>query len=383
MKTRRVIGVLAAVALVGANARGARAQSNPAQASPLPTLEAVTHGQDIELSSALEPELHAQLVASVRGLLARRGVSLRNEATTRSRTIARITVARRDDGQLGVRVVGAARGQVDERVIPRASEAIMIEQVAHVVDAAVEALQEVEAAPPPAAIKPAPVTRPAQRSGASAAAPPMAGAPFDQRGLALDVHVAGALTMTHASALAVPTVGGGIGVAFARGVRRAELWLTGSYRAPATATSDVVDVSAAAVSMRAAPTLVVLQAPTWLVEAGPSLGVDVWLSALRSSVLPANRLRDDTTRVSPTLGAVVGVRYAIVPQADLFLLAGIDIDLAPPRYLARVGPDTSVILEPWRVRPSLQIGIALNVLGPAPYPISGAVAARSPSVGGQ
>jgi len=232
------------------------------------------------------------------------------------------------------------------------SSAIVVEELAHIVHAAVEEMAEQERnrpqAPPPPADPPKP--------------------PRDESaGWGLDAGALAGSRMFGTGALFV--VGGGVtvGVASSRGAFRPELWLSGTFHVPYEVKGSMVDVQFSALALRLSPTLRLFGGSSWLVEAGPTAGVDVLWSSPRSSTVPASKLRGDRVDASPVVGGLITGRLGVAKVADVFLQVALDADLAPQRYVLRVGKDTEGVFETFRLRPSLSLGFAFNLVGSSPY----------------
>lgn len=133
--------------------------------------------------------------------------------------------------------------------------------------------------------------------------------------------------------------------------------LSGHYRLPSSAGSSV------ATSMRfeggAAHVLAVgslaLSRPAEL-ALGIGGGIDLLHAEARGERTSEVRFAEGSTRVLPTLRALVRYEHA-VPSLRLFIGAGIDVPVESARYLLARPGETVVLFEAWSARPFLLAGI--------------------------
>ncbi len=89
-------------------------------------------------------------------------------------------------------------------------------------------------------------------------------------------------------------------------------------------------------------------------------GLDLLLSSASSTEIP---VKPHHLAPAPFFTAALGVRWHPTVSSAIFLRALVDFDPARRRYLSRVGAEpATVLLEPWRVRPSLQLGFSFDLI---------------------
>jgi hypothetical protein len=364
-------GALLAIALasVAADARADDAAPTAAEAAPRRVVRLVIAGDDAEAAGALE--------ASVRELVAR--LDLTVEASRAERldldapALAETTGGELATAWVDMRATRATTAIVDGRtgrVVARRSlerdrsTAIVVEELAHIIHASVEELADVERhrPPTPAPAPPRPQPEPPVRTDPARVAngPPRWG--LDGGGF-----FAGRAFGTGAEAV----VGGGglVGAALGRAGFRPALWLIGTYHVAFDIRGQRVDVHAKAAAIRIAPTLRLFGGEKWLVEAGPEGGFDVMWTTPRanSTGLPTGRLGEESTDVSPVMGAIVAAHLSVGTSADLLLAFSTDIDLSPHRFVVTEGAEIEPLFVPWRIRPALLLGFTFNLAGSLPY----------------
>jgi hypothetical protein len=143
---------------------------------------------------------------------------------------------------------------------------------------------------------------------------------------------------------------GGIGVAASGGVRAGVRTATADARIVASS----VDLHLWLTLSRA-----FARVGTWHLSLGPGLflehvAVTPFQDALHT-VKPQTR-----SDVDPTLGAQVRWDFARLGRAALFGAVSVDALPWPARYTALVDGVTTNLMEPWLVRPSLTIGVAVS-----------------------
>jgi hypothetical protein len=368
------VGVLTAFAATFGATDALADDATPAETREAPrrVVHVVIAGEDAEAAAALE--------ASLRELVAR--LDLTVEASRAERVdLDAATLA--DGGSelatawVDLRASRAATAIVEGRtgrVVARRSverdrsTAIVVEELAHIIQASVEELAEQERhrAQPPAT-PPAPQPEPPRPE------PPRIAAEAPQRlGLDGGAFFAGRSFGTGAEAV----VGGGgmLGAALGRGPFRPALWLIGTYHVAFDVRGRAVDVHTKAATLRLAPAIRVVGGQKWLVEAGPQGGFDVMWTTPRanSSGLPTERLGAENTDASPVVGAFVAAHFSVGPSADLVVALSADVDLSPHRFVIAEGNETEPLFTPWRVRPALLLGFTFNLAGSLPYAPAGA-----------
>jgi hypothetical protein len=359
-----------------------------ARAEEAPSTEAVTSGALFIAVSADDTEA-ASLEASVRELLSRLGVAVEISRAERldldDPSLARPAPDRLATAWIDLRSQRARVVLVDRsgRLVARRdvardrSSAIVVEEIAHIVQSSVEELADAERAhrveasasgadkggasgAPPALVSVASPPAPAERP------PPTP----ERRELGLDAggFFAGRAFGTGAEAV----VGGGglVGGTLGQGPLRPALWVLGSYHVAFDVRGRFLDIHTKAATLRLAPTVRLFGGPRWRLEVGPTIGVDIFWTTPRanSSGVLEKRLAGDSTDASPTVGALAAVHFAVGPTADLFAALAADADIAPHRFVVLVGQQAEPLFEQWRVRPALLAGFTFNLAGATPYP---------------
>jgi hypothetical protein len=257
------------------------------------------------------------------------------------------------------------------RLLPRSgSSAVVIEEVAHVVYAALESeLMAEPPAPPPVSVpSPPPVSLiPAlQPSPAETATPPSrATGGLKRATLALDV---GAFVDSRmlARSTRVDLGGGAAIVVSSPSFLRPSLWLSGDIQSPFSATGPGLDLTTTVYSFRAIPAIEVLRFPFIQVDLGAGGGTDVFHDTPYDPRLPyVGAAPAPSTHVSAVFTGQLLARMRLGPSARL--IAGLDIDWSPDQHrYEELGPSgtPTVVLQPWKVRPGALLGLCIPLAGP-------------------
>ncbi len=299
-----------------------------------------------------------------------------------------------------VLVEGSSGRIVARRSVARGAKSdIATEELAHIIQASVEDLVA-EAPPPPSASITPPPPASMSASAAPSAAPSLAAslapstapsaAPSASAGPASSA-VLPATGPEHDSATvegasrygvdvgaffvgrgfggdsSVVVGGGGKGMLrLGRGALHPAIALSGAYHVPFEASGTEVKVRASALALRVSGAAEYEITPRFVVSLGPSAGADVFFITPQGLTVPADHVNAGTTDVSPVLGGVLGARYAVTRGAEMFLDFGLDVDVAPHRYVVQDGANVSdVAFLPSRVRPALSLGFDFTVAGRA------------------
>jgi len=100
-------------------------------------------------------------------------------------------------------------------------------------------------------------------------------------------------------------------------------------------------------------------------ELGAGGGLDVFVVAPVSSALGVE-LSSHRQNVSPVVSLLMAGTLA-TSATSRFVLAGmLDYDLQPHRYVVAQGAQTTVLLEPWKLRPTVSLGIVFKMAGRQP-----------------
>jgi hypothetical protein len=304
-------------------------------------------------------------------VLARVGIDLR------ARDVAIITIV---DGRTGVVTV---RRSVRRDGPP----AVVREEVAHVVQAAVDPMVLAERdriaaeppPPPPPPPAPEPVAEPAPAEPSvvpvvDAAAPSrdrVAGT-SESRPLALDLSTMAGGGPFASGAGVVARAGGGAALVWRRGVRPS-IGLAAQYAFPFDTGADVALAHVGVASFRGAVGLEVYGSPLFALDVGAGGGVDLLHVDPRSNALPKDRLGADSRRVDPIATASVTGHLAIGAGTALSLMLAADVDFASRHWVVEGSGGPTEAFAPSRVRPLVLIGFTFTAMGDARF------AAREPS----
>jgi hypothetical protein len=256
------------------------------------------------------------------------------------------------------------------RLLPRSgSSAVVIEEVAHVVYAALESELMAEPPVPPPASVPAPpsvsLIPPLQPSPAETPAPSRATDRPRRATLALD---AGAFIDSRmlARSTRLDLGGGAAFVVSSPSFLRPSLWISGDIQSPFSATGPGLDLTTTVYSFRAIPAVEVLRYPFIQVDLGAGGGADVFHDTPYDPRLPyVGPAPAPSTHVSAVFTGQLLARVRLGPSARL--IAGLDIDWSPDQHRYEVlGPSgtPTVVLQPWNVRPGALLGLCIPLAGP-------------------
>jgi hypothetical protein len=304
-------------------------------------------------------------------------------STARPSLLARVGIDLRARDRAIVTIVDGRTGDVTVRRDVRrdGTPAVLREELAHVVQAAIDPMVVAErdranaaAAPavePPAAEPPAP---PAPAPAPSS--PPEAPRPEAPRALpsgrsiaplALDVAVTAGVGSFADGAAVVPRAGGAVALVVARGLRPS-VGLSAAYLFPFEAGSEVTLAHVDATLLRATAGIELVRAGAFAVDLGLGGGLDLLGVEPRSNVLPASRLGSPTRRADPVVAGGATGYLSIGAGTSLSLLLGADVDLASRHWVLE--SDSGVQTEafsPSRVRPVATLGLSFTPLGDARF----------------
>jgi hypothetical protein len=358
------------VALATACATLATARRAVAQAGePADVADVVIAGSDTEGTALLE---------AVRGPLGDLGLRVRASRATETAggaealsagARARVWIDARALDRVEV-VVSVPGGRDGVRSVARTmargdSPSIVVEEVAYVVRATLEALlsEPVPAAPPqPAVLAPTQALAPTAKDER----PPVATArPGRRDGFALD-----AVAFATGRALGASTAigaGGGVDAApWGRAPGRPTLWLTGAFNAPFETTSSLVTLQTDIVSVRSLADVELSRLGALRFTAGGGTGIDVFHAVPLQAGAPSVTLGGATTRVDPLLAARVQALVHVVGGPSFVFAVDLDYDVLPHRYEAgQADGAPSVVLDPWRLRPGGEVGLSIPLFGGA------------------
>jgi hypothetical protein len=280
---------------------------------------------------------------------------------------------------------GAVR--MDRReIMRRGSRAVLLDEVAHVVQAAVENLLAERTSPeqataggrrptaPPAPtagdvrLEPAPVaTVSVARSDGSAMPSRAVPAPRSEQRPAWGFDVAALLGLHAVADSALLVAGGAVAThaAYRRGALHPGGWFSAEYRLPFDIDRSPLPPRAQTVALRALPAVDLYHRRPWALGVALGGGIDVFRvdHGFEEPGAPPTRL--GATRVVPVLTSFFTARHRLAENVELVSLWGFDLDLSHPDLEVR--HDGRGGVSPWRVRPGLMLGIAFTPLGADPF----------------
>jgi hypothetical protein len=355
--------ILASIASVGAHLRHADA----------------AEARVVEVAIAGSPDDAAALSASLKELLGRLGLETRivdasapASPASSSSAVARVGIdLRSSTGAYVVLTDTRAARPAALRSIARTnggSQTVLLEEVAHVVQAAVESM--LAAAPPAAsAAPPAPSSSPPPE----AISPP--GASEAPRDAAPASHVTWSLDLaTFASGMSMARdadvvfgAGGGARADLGRGAWRPALWLLGAYHVPFGANGTRVDLRASVWSVRLLPAVTLFESKRFLLELAGGPGLDIF--ALSSSNRPPPNTRVDANRtdVSLVASSMLAAHVGMGRGSELLVAGVLDWDLSPREYVM-VGESHDTLLRLLRFRAGVSVGFTFDVAGSGDAP---------------
>jgi len=324
----------------------------------------------VDVVIAGDPDEARAAEGSLRELLRRVGLDLRVTTVDRlpaergassADVAARAWIDLRADNGALVEVADAQAERTFERriVAQEGSRAVLIEDVAHVVQAAAESIASGAPPPPPLHETPPPIV---------AVVPP----PIQARVVAPDttpprvessswsLALAGFFTAAPYEHDARAVVGAGGGVRFDAG--RFATWAFGAYHVPFGDDSPPVPLHARVWSMRLVPTFELVDTSAFLFEAGAGAGVDVFSISPGVTSSDVMALDANRTEASPILTALLAAHVRLGASARAFVAATIDWDLDPRRYVLAPAGASSPLIAPLVVRPGVSIGFSFDVL---------------------
>jgi hypothetical protein len=286
----------------------------------------------------------ATLEDTVRELLGRIGITVGKG----SEVLARVRVEKTDGGARVI--VKDGRGDTSlTRDIPRGeSPALFRETIAHVILGAVEPLAEEPAGKKEKREEPPP--------------PPPPPPPKDERRSEITIALGarGSGTLVAPGQLGA-SFGGGLGLTWSAPLRPSAL-IGGGYFVPMRLRDHGLEAELTILPVRAAFRVEPIASSSFALGFAAGGGVDVVSLAPRAG--DGLRLAPGSTRVQPMLGGWIEARLILGARFDLVLALGLDVDLAPRRWVIDTGfQQRAPFAEVGRVRPFLSIGFDAAVLG--------------------
>lgn len=158
---------------------------------------------------------------------------------------------------------------------------------------------------------------------------------------------------------ATAAFGGGIGLRFDT-VLAPSISLDAAGALPTRTGREGVDASLYLTSLRAVPRVRLFDSRRFALEAGVSAGLDVVKLSSRARDVGTVPLAA-TRRAQPMLGPCASALVHASSAIDVVLSGGVDVDLAPRRWVVERGPDERPLVELSRARPYAYLGLVWSV----------------------
>ena len=269
--------------------------------------------------------------------------------------------------QVIVSVPWGDRSRTVMRTVTRESSlSILVEELAYVVRSTLEALLS-EPAPPAAPARSAPAASVAVQPIPAPVAPVDRPAPNGRRGgFAVDVAAFASGREIVGGATAIGA-GGGLNTApWGHAPGRTTFWVTGAFNAPFDTSNSLVTLQTEIVSLRALADVELSRLGALRLAAGGGTGMDVFRVVPLQANAPSVTLGGTTTRVDPLLASRLLALVHVAGGPSFVFAVNLDYDIEPHRYESvpiRGAP--GVLLEPWRFRPSGEVGLSIPLFGRA------------------
>jgi hypothetical protein len=306
-------------------------------------------------------------------------------STSRPSMLARVGIDLRARDVAVVIIVDGRTGDITMRRTLRRDgpPAVVREELAHVVQAAIDPMvlaerDRVSAPPPPPPPEPAPepAQEPAPPAPVAEPAPQPAdpnqrdaatSSPASHSPLALDlVTTAGAGSIAPGAGV-IARAGGGATLVYRRGLRPS-IGVDAHYVFPFDTGSDVALAHVEIASFRSQAGIEVFSSPLFAIDVGAGGGIDLLSVSPRSNILPSDRLGRSTTRVDPIVSAAVTGYLAIGGGTALSLVLAGDVDLASPHWvIVGAGSSQTDAFAPSRIRPLAMLGFTFTAAGEARF----------------
>jgi hypothetical protein len=302
-------------------------------------------------------------------------------STARPSLLARVGIDLRARDVAVVTIVDGRTGDVTLRRTVRrdASPAVVREELAHVVQSAVDPMLLAErdrasapaapAPPPPPAPAPAavPPPPPPTPTPAPEAPPPrdvVAATPdaASRSPLALDLSTTAGAGSFASGAGAIARAGGGAALVWRRGVRPS-IGVSAHYVFPFDTGSQVALAHVGVTSLRSTAALEIYGSTSFALDVAAGGGIDVLHVEPRSNALPVDRLGAAATRVDPIATAAVTGHLAIGAGTALSLVLAADVDLVSRRWVVETEGRHEDAFAPSRLRPLAMIGFTFSAIG--------------------
>ncbi len=261
-----------------------------------------------------------------------------------------------------VEVVFARGGKTMRTLARAATPTVEAEEVALVVESALEseldAIRE-RPPPPPPPVRPPPPAPVAKNREAPAPTP--VAVPPSTGDVGLFAGILGGAGAYGSREGPVARLGGEMGVA-SRARFRPSISMRASYIVPFHAGERRAEADVSVVNLRVVPAAQWVELDRASFGVGVGLGVDVVFVSARSDV-PGARAEPEAFRVDPVIAPSVVLRYELASNVALSASLGVDVGLASRSWFADDGGTRVGVFEPLRARPFVLVGIDFAVLG--------------------
>ena len=295
-------------------------------------------------------------------------------STARPSMLARVGIDLQQKDVVTILIVDGRSGDIAVRRTVRrdASPAVVREEVAHVVESAIDPLLAAERdrqntpPPPPPTPPPAPTPPIVNEPPPTPDPPPPPPPPPAAEGspLSLDVVTAAGAGSFASGAGVVARAGGGATLVWRRGLRPG-IALSAQYVFPFECGDDTAMAHVNVVAIRALPSIEVHANRLFAFDILAGVGLDVVRVEPRTNELPSDLLGRTVTRVDPLFTAGVNTHLAISNGTSISLLLGADVDTTSRRWVVESSnaDARSTTFAPSRVRPIALLGFTFTAFG--------------------
>lgn len=271
--------------------------------------------------------------------------------------VVRVDLTRSDAAVVGIRSPSGEENQREVR--SQGSRSVLIDESAHVVQAAVESLLSEPPAPTAVPTASAVVSLPPRRAPARASP----GRPA----LGFDVSAFAGLHAMAPAAEAVPKAGVGLQGAYRRGRWRPGAWVLCEYRLPFDIDESGSPPRAQTLALRLLPSIDLGRGRGWLVQAGVGAGLDRFHVTHAVEDAVGHARHEAATWATPVLSGMLAFRLDVADNVQLTLLTLGDWDPAPPDLeVRRRRPGGPEEVTPWTFRPGVALGLTFTAAGAKP-----------------
>lgn len=357
-----VTTALVALGFVLGSVPRAHAAADARESSATPVIEVVREG-----SATLE---HEEAIARAAGRVGAAVELVRNTSAPRldDNRFARVTL-RADSTSIEVELLFASGTRAVRRVGRSASPAVEGEELALVVESALES--ELEATkerrpptPPPMPPPPAPTTPPVARTAEppkNPEAPKPSPSSSSPTSLTLFAGTFAGVGAYGDGAGPVVRLGGELGVAATSRFRPA-LAMRASYTLPFDSGDPRALADASVINLRALPTVQVIELSRASFGLGLGVGADILSVSARSNV-PNAVTQPVSVRADAVLSPTVMFRIGLARNVALSASVALDVGLSSRVWVAEENGNRFAVFAPFRVRPIGLVGLDFAAFG--------------------